>query len=61
MYTYLAAGIFLFTCPHGVALGFHVIPVAEGRNDAFTPLVTRFSEEEQPLYIVYDFSCKLME
>jgi hypothetical protein len=56
-----AAGIFIFTCPHGGALGFHMIPVAEGRNDAFTPLTTRFPEGLEPLYVIYDFACQLME
>lgn len=55
------AGIFVFTCAHGVVLGFHVIPVGEGRNDAFTPLATRFPKNKEPLYVVYDFSCQLME
>jgi hypothetical protein len=36
-----AAGIFVFVCQHGVVVGFHIIDVAEGRNDAFTPVILR--------------------
>jgi hypothetical protein len=30
-------------CLHGLVRGFHVIPKAEGRNDVFTPIITRWS------------------
>jgi hypothetical protein len=56
-----AAGVFLFTCPHRIGISLHFIPVAEGRNDAFTALVTRFPKGLEPLAVVFDFSCQLGE
>ncbi len=57
----IAGGIFIIMCPHGVAHGFHVICKAEGRNDAFTLLVTRWPASLGPLIVIYDFACQLME
>ena len=57
----LAAGTFHWMCKHGVNYGFHAIPKCEGRNDAFTVLLTRIPKERLPLIEVYDFSCQLQE
>lgn len=53
----LAGGILVLWCTHGVCLGFHTIPIAEGRNDVFSAIYTRFSIA--PEIIVYDFACQL--
>ena len=56
-----AAGVFLFTCPHRIGSSLHFIPVAEGRNDAFTALLTRFPDGLEPSAVVFDFCCQLGE
>ncbi|KAJ2991866.1 hypothetical protein NUW54_g8079 [Trametes sanguinea] len=53
----LAGGILVLWCTHSICLGFHTIPVAEGRNDVFSAIYTRFPEA--PKVIVYDFACQL--
>lgn len=53
----LAGGILALWCTHSVCLGFHTIPVAEGRNDVFSAIYTRFPTA--PEIIVYDFACQL--
>ncbi|KAF8169095.1 hypothetical protein BJ912DRAFT_1034702 [Pholiota molesta] len=40
-----------------VCYGFHCIPSAEGRNDVFSAIYTRW--EKAPKVIVYDFACAL--
>ena len=57
----VAAGVFDSMCKHGVCYGLHIIPKSEGRNDAFTPLLTRIPMELLPLYFFYDFDCQLQE
>ncbi|TFK79209.1 hypothetical protein K466DRAFT_505942 [Polyporus arcularius HHB13444] len=53
----LAGGILVLWCTHAVCLGFHTIPIAEGRNDVFSAIYTRFPVA--PEIIVYDFACQL--
>jgi len=44
-------------CPYGMCVGFHIRPQAEGRNDIFSALFTRW---EKPLRtVIYDFACQL--
>ncbi|KAF8203233.1 hypothetical protein BJ912DRAFT_1102840 [Pholiota molesta] len=53
----LTGGIMCVWCTHSVCYGFHCIPSAEGRNDVFSALYTRW--ETAPSIIVYDFACAL--
>ncbi|KAF5384200.1 hypothetical protein D9615_003373 [Tricholomella constricta] len=53
----LTGGILVLWCTHSICLGFHTIPVAEGRNDVFSAIYTRFPIA--PEIIVYDFACQL--
>lgn len=53
----LTGGIFVMWCTHSVCLGFHSIPVAEGRNDVFSAIYTHF--RTAPEIVIYDFACKL--
>ncbi|KAF8954935.1 hypothetical protein BDZ97DRAFT_1675518 [Flammula alnicola] len=53
----LTGGIMAVWCTHSVCYGFHCIPSAEGRNDVFSALFTRW--EKAPSIIVYDFACAL--
>ncbi|KAI0370901.1 hypothetical protein BV20DRAFT_965977 [Pilatotrama ljubarskyi] len=53
----LAGGILVLWCTHSICLGFHTIPVAEGRNDVFSAIYTRFPTA--PQIVVYDFACQL--
>ena len=53
----LAGGILVLWCTHSICLGFHTIPVAEGRNDVFAALYTRFPQA--PEIVIYDFACQL--
>ena len=42
-------------CSHSISYGFHCIPKAEGRNDVFSALYTRW--EKAPDWVIYDFAC----
>lgn len=53
----LTGGILVLWCTHSICLGFHAIPVAEGRNDVFSAIYTRFAVA--PEVIIYDFACQL--
>lgn len=53
----LAGGILVLWCTHSICLGFHTIPIAEGRNDVFSAIYTRFTHA--PEVIIYDFACQL--
>jgi hypothetical protein len=53
----LTGGILVLWCTHSVCLGFHAIPVAEGRNDVFSAIYTHFPVA--PKIVVYDFACQL--
>jgi hypothetical protein len=44
-------------CTHSICYGFHCIPKAEGRDDVFSALVTRWPTA--PATVVYDFACAL--
>jgi hypothetical protein len=50
-------GICVFWCPHGVAVGFHLIPTGEGRNDVFSAIYCHW--QNAPKVLVYDFACQL--
>ncbi|KAG1877514.1 hypothetical protein F4604DRAFT_1880424 [Suillus subluteus] len=50
----LTGGILVLWCTHSVCLGFHSIPVAEGRNDVFSAIYTMFPVA--PKVIIYDFA-----
>jgi hypothetical protein len=53
----LTGGMCVIWCPHGIAVGFHIIPKAEGRNDVFSAIFTRW--KKAPKIVVYDFACQL--
>ncbi|KAL7281257.1 LOW QUALITY PROTEIN: hypothetical protein ACG7TL_004565 [Trametes sanguinea] len=53
----LAGGILALWCTHSICLGFHTIPIAEGRNDVFSAIYTRFPTA--PEVVIYDFACQL--
>ncbi|KAH8105834.1 hypothetical protein BXZ70DRAFT_1036489, partial [Cristinia sonorae] len=53
----LAGGIMVLWCTHSICLGFHTMPVAEGRNDVFAAIYTHFPVA--PEIIVYDYACQL--
>ncbi|KIK53452.1 hypothetical protein GYMLUDRAFT_178965 [Collybiopsis luxurians FD-317 M1] len=44
-------------CSHSICYRFHCIPVAEGRNDVFSALVTCWPKA--PERVVYNFACAL--
>ncbi|KAF8515245.1 hypothetical protein BU17DRAFT_17446, partial [Hysterangium stoloniferum] len=44
-------------CYHLICLGFHIISIAEGRNDVFSAIYTHWPIA--PKIIVYDFTCQL--
>ena len=50
-------GLMIAWCTHSIAYGFHVIPVAEGRNEVFSAMFTRW--KRAPEVVVYDFACQL--
>jgi Kyakuja-Dileera-Zisupton transposase len=52
-----SGGISVIWCQHGIAVGFHIIPKAEGRNDVFSAIYTRWATA--PKLVVYDFACQL--
>ncbi|KAJ3554915.1 hypothetical protein NP233_g12325 [Leucocoprinus birnbaumii] len=53
----LTGGIMVAWCPHSIAYGFHCIPNSEGRNDAFSAMITRWPKA--PRQVIYDFACAL--
>lgn len=53
----LTGGIMCVWCTHSVCYGFHCIPSAEGRNNVFSAIYTRW--EKAPSLVVYDFACAL--
>lgn len=53
----LTGGIMVLWCTHSICLGFHSIPIAEGRNDVFSAIYTHFPIA--PKVIIYDFACQL--
>ena len=53
----LTGGIMAVWCTHSICYGFHCIPQAEGRNDVFSAIYTRW--EKAPEVVVYDFACAL--
>ena len=50
-------GIMIAWCKHRIAVGFHIIPRQEGRNDVYSVLYQRW--QKAPRTIVYDFACQL--
>jgi len=53
----LTGGLMCIWCPHSICYGFYCIPYAEGRNDVFSAIYTRW--ENAPEVVVYDFACAL--
>ncbi|KAJ8079455.1 hypothetical protein PM082_013793 [Marasmius tenuissimus] len=53
----LTGGIMAVWCTHSVCYGFHCIATAEGRNDVFSAMYTRWPNA--PDRVVYDFACAL--
>jgi hypothetical protein len=53
----LTGGLMALWCPHLICLGFHKIPVAEGRNDVFSAIYQYW--EKAPKAVIYDFGCQL--
>lgn len=53
----LTGGIMAAWCRHSVCYGYHCIPTAEGRNDVFSAMYTRW--ETPPKVVIYDFACSL--
>ena len=53
-----SGGLWTLRClAHGVALGFHIIPSSEGKNDPFSAIYTRYTRP--PKIMCGDFNCKL--
>ncbi|KAK0553335.1 hypothetical protein OC846_002580 [Tilletia horrida] len=50
-------GIMAIWCRHAIAMGFHCIPSAEGRDDVFSALFCYWPTP--PRVVVYDFACQL--
>lgn len=46
-----------FWCPHGMCVGFHFMPTAEGRNDMFAGIYTHW--KVAPQVVIYDYACQL--
>ena len=53
----LTGGLMCVWCSHSVCYGFHCIRIAEGRNDVFSAIYTRW--KTAPKVIIYDFACAL--
>ncbi|KAH9478296.1 hypothetical protein JR316_0008749 [Psilocybe cubensis] len=53
----LTGGIMCVWCTHSICYGFHCIRAAEGRNDVFSAIFTRW--KKAPKVVVYDFACAL--
>lgn len=53
----LTGGIMVCWCSHSICYGFHCIPKAEGRDDVFSAMVTRWPTA--PKIVIYDFACAL--
>ena len=53
----LTGGLMALWCPHLICLGFHKIPVCEGRNDVFSAILRYW--EHAPDVVIYDFACQL--
>lgn len=53
----LTGGLMCVWCSHSICYGFHCIPTGEGRNDVFSPIITRWVKA--PKRIIYDFACAL--
>jgi hypothetical protein len=52
-------GVFTWFCKHGICYAFYIIPKAEGRNEAYSFLVSHF--RRPPKVVVYDFACSLQD
>lgn len=57
--TQRTGGVFTWFCQHGVCYAFYMLDKAEGRDDAYSFLVSYF--ETAPEVVVYDFACNLQE
>jgi hypothetical protein len=52
-------GVFTIFCPHGICLGFFMLPQAEGRSEIYSFIMKHFVVA--PKLIIYDFACALEE
>ncbi|KAE8225239.1 hypothetical protein CF319_g1987 [Tilletia indica] len=52
-----SGGVMALWCRHAISVGFHCMPSAEGRDDVFSALFTRWPKP--PSVVVYDFGCQL--
>lgn len=52
-------GVFTWFCRHGICYAFYMLPGAEGRDEAYSFLVSYF--RKAPKVVVYDFACSLQE
>jgi hypothetical protein len=53
----MTGGIMAVWCKHMICVGWHCIPLGEGRNDAFSALYTHW--QKAPRIVIYDFACAL--
>ncbi|KAJ3560575.1 hypothetical protein NP233_g10745 [Leucocoprinus birnbaumii] len=53
----LTGGIMVAWCTHSISYGYHCMPGAEGRNDVFSAMITRWPKA--PRRVIYDFACAL--
>ena len=53
----LTGGLMCVWCPHSICYSFYCIPSAEGCNDIFSAIYTRW--QQAPEVVVYDFACAL--
>lgn len=54
----ISGGCMIIWCRHRIALAFHIIASAEGRNDVFSEILVHWPTA--PRTICYDFACQLM-
>ena len=54
-------GNFRHVCEHGVVVGMHIMPTAEGARHVFGSLLRLYPQDELPQYVVYDDSCHLRD
>ncbi|KAJ3556445.1 hypothetical protein NP233_g11977 [Leucocoprinus birnbaumii] len=53
----LTGGIMVAWCTHSISYGYHCMPGAEGRNNVFSAMITRWPKA--PRWVIYDFACAL--
>ena len=50
-------GVVILWCPHGIAIGFHIMARSEGRRDVYAAIKSHWATA--PRLVVYDFACGL--